>query len=149
MSFHFLFLYGFRYSILDLILRTIEALSVLDDYSQDICSNKEVFCLVSDLVRLPDKVEVYFRWPVTIKLKHMHLFISLCNNYLSHSWNHGDDNCEKLMVGISQVANSCITAAVLIANILIDAADLASEISQGKLSRFLLAIISPFSAVWF
>lgn len=82
MSFHFLFLYGFRYSILDLILRTIEALSVLDDHSQDICSNKEVFHLVSDLVRLPDKVEVYFRWPVTIKLKHMHLFISLCNNSL-------------------------------------------------------------------
>ena len=60
MSVHFLFLYGFRYSILDLILRTIEALSVLDDYSKEICSNKEVFFLVSDLVRLPDKVEVYF-----------------------------------------------------------------------------------------
>ena len=36
------------------------------------------------------------------------------------------------MVGIAQVANSCITTTVLIANILIDAADLASEISQGK-----------------
>lgn len=48
----------FRYSILDFILRTIEALSVLDDYSREICSNKEVFWLVSDLVRLPDKAEV-------------------------------------------------------------------------------------------
>lgn len=40
------------------------------------------------------------------------------------------------MVGIAQVANSCITAAVLIANILIDSADLTSEISQGKISNF-------------
>lgn len=100
-----------RYSILDLILRTIEALSVLDDHSQDICSNKEVFHLVSDLVRLPDKVEV---------------------------------------------ANSCITAAVLIANILIDAADLASEISQdlpfleGLLDIFPFASDDPEarSALW-
>lgn len=31
-----------------------------------------------------------------------------------------------------QVANSCVTAAVLIANILSDMSDLASEISQGN-----------------
>ncbi|KAK7261268.1 hypothetical protein RIF29_27577 [Crotalaria pallida] len=47
-----------RYSILELILRAIEALSVIDDHSQEICSSKELFQLVCDLVKFPDKVEV-------------------------------------------------------------------------------------------
>jgi len=80
-----------RYCILDLILRTIEALSVIDDYSQEISSNGELFRLLIDLVKLPDKIEV---------------------------------------------ANSCVTAAVLIANILTDVVDLALEISQGKVVSF-------------
>lgn len=131
-------LYGFRYSILDLILRTIEALSVLDDYSQDICSNKEVFCLLSTLIRLLDKAEVHFSVPVTsISKTCTHLFVSLSNNYPFHSSKHWY-NLDLLMMGIAQVANSCLTAAVLIANILIDSADLASEISQGKVAIFYL-----------
>lgn len=48
----------FRFSILDVILRVVEALSTIDGYSQEISSNKELFQLVSDLVKLPDKVEV-------------------------------------------------------------------------------------------
>ncbi|XP_055831139.1 uncharacterized protein LOC129900240 isoform X2 [Solanum dulcamara] len=46
-----------RYSILDLILRTVEALSVIDDYSQEICSNKELFKLLVRLIKHPDKAE--------------------------------------------------------------------------------------------
>ncbi|KAL2485618.1 ARM repeat superfamily protein [Abeliophyllum distichum] len=74
-----------RYAVLELILRTIEALSVIDEYSEQICLNKELFQLLNELIKLPDKIEV---------------------------------------------ANSCITAAVLIANILTDATDLASDLSQ-------------------
>ncbi|KAF1882700.1 hypothetical protein Lal_00002880 [Lupinus albus] len=74
-----------RYSILDLILRAIEALSVIDDHSQEICSSKELFQLVCDLVMFPDKVEV---------------------------------------------GNCCVTAAILIANMLSDVDNHASEISQ-------------------
>ncbi|XP_057484499.1 uncharacterized protein LOC130770883 isoform X2 [Actinidia eriantha] len=74
-----------RYCVLDLILRTIEALSVLDDYSQEFSSNMELFRLLVDLVKFCDKTEV---------------------------------------------ANCCVTAAVLIANILTDVTDLAFEISQ-------------------
>ena len=48
-----------RYSVLDVILRAFEALSVIDGYSQEICSNKEFF-LVCDLIKFPDKVEVIF-----------------------------------------------------------------------------------------
>ncbi|KAJ7947916.1 Protein saal1 [Quillaja saponaria] len=100
-----------RYSVLDVILRVIEALSVMDGYSQDICSNKELFQIVCDLVKLPDKVEV---------------------------------------------ANSCVTAAVLIANILSDIADRSSDISQDFSFLQGLLDIFPFasddlearSAVW-
>lgn len=74
-----------RFCVLDSILRVIEAVSVTEDYSQEISSNRELFHLLIDLVKFPDKVEV---------------------------------------------ANSCVTAAVLIANILTDSADLASDISQ-------------------
>lgn len=74
-----------RYSVLDTLLRVIEALSVLDDYSKVISSNKELVQLVYDLIKLPDKAEV---------------------------------------------SNSCLTAVVLIANILTDEPNLASEASQ-------------------
>lgn len=46
----------YLYMVSGIPFLTIDALSVLDDYSQEICSNKEVFRLVSGLVRLPDKV---------------------------------------------------------------------------------------------
>ncbi|KAH0749943.1 hypothetical protein KY290_029175 [Solanum tuberosum] len=46
-----------RYSILDSILQTVEALSVIDDYSQEICSNKELFQLLVQLIKHPDKAE--------------------------------------------------------------------------------------------
>ncbi|ONI01011.1 hypothetical protein PRUPE_6G116300 [Prunus persica] len=90
-----------RYPVLDVILRSIEALSVIDGHSQEICSNKDLFRLVCDLVKLPDKVEV---------------------------------------------ANSCITAGVLIANILSDEPHLASEISQDLPFLQGLLDIFPFSS---
>ncbi|XP_029129860.1 protein saal1 isoform X2 [Cajanus cajan] len=74
-----------RYSILDLILRAIEALSVMDEHSQEICSSTELFQLICDLVKFQDKVEV---------------------------------------------GNCCVTASVLIANMLSDVADYASKISH-------------------
>ncbi|KAH9700092.1 ARM repeat superfamily protein [Citrus sinensis] len=74
-----------RYPALEVILRSIEALSVLDSYSQEITLNKKLLQLVCDLIKFPDKVEV---------------------------------------------ANSCVTAVVVLANILSDIDDLASEISQ-------------------
>lgn len=46
-----------RYPILDSILQTVEALSVIDDYSQEICSNKELFQLLVQLIKHPDKAE--------------------------------------------------------------------------------------------
>ncbi|XP_057955581.1 uncharacterized protein LOC131149283 isoform X2 [Malania oleifera] len=90
-----------RYAVLELILRAIEALSVIDEYSKEICSKKELFIMVYELVRFPDKVEV---------------------------------------------ANSCVTAAVLIANILIDAADLVSDISQDVAFLQGLLDVLPFSS---
>ncbi|KAK3033542.1 hypothetical protein RJ639_034003 [Escallonia herrerae] len=89
-----------RYSILDLILRTLEALSVIDDYSQEIYSNKELFQLLGDLIKLPDKMEV---------------------------------------------ATSCVTAAILIANMMSDVADLASEVSQDFLFLQGLFDVLPFA----
>ncbi|KAK9939941.1 hypothetical protein M0R45_016621 [Rubus argutus] len=86
-----------RYSILDVILRAIEALSVIDGHSQEICLNKELFQLVSDLLKFPDKIEV---------------------------------------------ANSCVTAAVLVANILSDVPTLASELSQDM--PFLQGLLDVF-----
>ncbi|MBA0757624.1 hypothetical protein Gotri_020709 [Gossypium trilobum] len=47
-----------RYPVLDVILRALEALCVIDVCSQEICSNKEIFQLVCDLIKFPDKVEV-------------------------------------------------------------------------------------------
>jgi hypothetical protein len=51
---------SFWYPILDVVLCAIEALSAIDGYSQEICSNKELFRLACDMVKLPDKVEVHF-----------------------------------------------------------------------------------------
>ncbi|KAJ4841780.1 hypothetical protein Tsubulata_010519 [Turnera subulata] len=76
-----------RYPVLDSILRAVETLSTLDGVCEQICSNKELFQLVCELVKLPDKVEV---------------------------------------------ANSCVTAAVLIANILADVPHLAQEVSEAR-----------------
>ncbi|KAK4440662.1 protein saal1 [Sesamum alatum] len=100
-----------RYPVLDLILRTIEALSTIDDCSQGICLNRELLQLVKELIKLPDKFEV---------------------------------------------ASSCVTAAVLIANILTDANHLASELSQDL--NFLQGLFDVFpfasddteaqSAIW-
>ncbi|CAN1171635.1 hypothetical protein LINPERHAP2_LOCUS29695 [Linum perenne] len=46
-----------RLSVLDVILRAIEALSSLDVHSQEICSDKTLFQLVCDVVKIPDKAE--------------------------------------------------------------------------------------------
>lgn len=54
--------FNFRYSILDVILRAIEALSAIEEHSQEICSNKELFQLLCYLVKLPDVLEVQFRY---------------------------------------------------------------------------------------
>ncbi|XP_061345407.1 uncharacterized protein LOC133291199 isoform X2 [Gastrolobium bilobum] len=82
-----------RYPILDLILRAIESLSVIDDHSQEICSSKELFQLICDLV-----------------------------------------------------GNCCVTATVLIANILSDVADHVSEISQDLCLFAGLLDIFPFAS---
>ncbi|XP_010535642.1 PREDICTED: uncharacterized protein LOC104810888 isoform X2 [Tarenaya hassleriana] len=74
-----------RYPVLDIILRAIEALSVIDIYSREICSSKEIFQLVCDLVKLQDKAEV---------------------------------------------STSCVTAGILVANMLSEADNLVSEVSQ-------------------
>ncbi|XP_065869184.1 uncharacterized protein [Euphorbia lathyris] len=89
-----------RYSVLDVILRAIEVLSTVDCLSQEICCNKELFQLVCDLVKLPDKAEVF---------------------------------------------NSCTTAAVLIANILSDVPDFASDISHDL--TFLQGLLDIFPLV--
>ncbi|XP_030522527.2 protein SAAL1 isoform X2 [Rhodamnia argentea] len=90
-----------RYPVLDVILRAIEALSVMDDHSHKISSNKELIGLVCDLVKLPDKMEI---------------------------------------------ADSCVTAAVLMANIMSDVTNLATEMSQDlPFLQGLLGIL-PFAA---
>lgn len=90
-----------RYPVLDVILRAIEALSVTDDHSDKISSNKELIGLVCDLVKLPDKVEI---------------------------------------------ADSCVTAAVLMANIMSDVTDLAPVMSQDLPFLQGLLDILPFAA---
>ncbi|KAG8387563.1 hypothetical protein BUALT_Bualt02G0034400 [Buddleja alternifolia] len=100
-----------RYTVLDLILRTIEALSILDDYSQEIYLNKELLQLLKELIQLPDKFEV---------------------------------------------ASSCVTAAVLVANILNEATNLATELSKDLSFLQGLFDVFPFasgdteaqSAIW-
>ncbi|XP_010454558.1 PREDICTED: uncharacterized protein LOC104736293 [Camelina sativa] len=74
-----------RYPILEIILRAIEALSASDSHSKEICSSKELFQLVCDLMKLQDKAEV---------------------------------------------ATSCVTAGVLIANIVSETVDFVPEVSE-------------------
>lgn len=50
--------YCIRYGVLDLILRTIEELTSMDKYSEEICQNKELLQLARELIELPDKFEV-------------------------------------------------------------------------------------------
>ncbi|CAN0916605.1 Protein saal1 [Linum grandiflorum] len=90
-----------RLSVLDVILRAIEALSSLDVHSQEICSDKTLFRLACNVVKIPDKAEV---------------------------------------------ANSCVTAAVLLANMLADVPDLASEISQDLSLLESLLDLFPFAS---
>lgn len=78
-----------RYPVLDIILRAIEALTVIDSCSQELCSSKKLVHLLATLIKLGDKIEV---------------------------------------------ATSCVTAAVLIANLLSDSDDLILELNQGKIS---------------
>ncbi|KAL8092496.1 hypothetical protein AgCh_034681 [Apium graveolens] len=89
-----------RYPVTDLVLRTAEALSV-EDYSEELCSSKELFRLLIDLIKLPDKIEV---------------------------------------------ANCCVTAAILMANMLSDTAGLVMEISQDLLFLGCLLDIFPFAS---
>ncbi|ESQ42243.1 hypothetical protein EUTSA_v10013199mg [Eutrema salsugineum] len=74
-----------RYPVLEIILRAIEALSASDSHSKEICSSKELFQLVCELMKLQDKAEV---------------------------------------------ATSCVTAGVLIANMLSETVDFIPEVSQ-------------------
>ncbi|GMH17365.1 hypothetical protein Nepgr_019206 [Nepenthes gracilis] len=92
-----------RYPALDSILVALEALSVVDDFSQEICSNKELVRIATELVKLPDKTEI---------------------------------------------ANSCVTSAVLIANICsfnYECSDLASEMSKDLLFLQCLFALFPFT----
>lgn len=90
-----------RYPVTDLVLRTAEALSVYDDYSQGLCSSKELFRLLIDLIKLPDKIEV---------------------------------------------ANCCVTAVILMANMLTDSSGLVMEIAQDLLFLRCLLEIFPFAS---
>lgn len=89
------------YSALDAILRAIETLSAIDDYSKEICSKKELFLMAIDLVKVPEKIEI---------------------------------------------SGSCVTAAVLIANVLADATDLALEMSDDIVFLQSLLDLFPFTS---
>ncbi|CAI9272899.1 unnamed protein product [Lactuca saligna] len=90
-----------RYPVLDIILRAIEALTVIDSYSQELCSSKKLVHLLATLIKLGDKIEV---------------------------------------------ATSCVTAAVLIANLLSDSDDLILEINQDLPFLQGLVDIFPFAS---
>ncbi|CAO2814614.1 unnamed protein product [Amaranthus hypochondriacus] len=90
-----------RYPALDSVLRAIEALSVMDDYSEGICSNKEVFQMAMELIKIPEKLEI---------------------------------------------SSSCVTAAILIANLLADSPDLASKLSEDFLLLQSLLDLFPFTS---
>ncbi|KAL0681564.1 hypothetical protein Bca4012_048411 [Brassica carinata] len=47
-----------RYSVLEMILRAVEALSASDTHSKEICSSKQLFHLVCDLMKLQAKAEL-------------------------------------------------------------------------------------------
>lgn len=71
--------------------------------------NEDLFHLVEDLIKLPDKTEV----PLFSLI-----FIEMAMVILMYvAW---------------QIASSCVTAAVLMANIVTDSPNLASRLSQGK-----------------
>ncbi|KAF3536529.1 hypothetical protein F2Q69_00019195 [Brassica cretica] len=74
-----------RYSVLEMILRAVEALSASDTHSKEICSSKQLFHLVCDLMKLQAKAEV---------------------------------------------AACCVTAGVLVANILSETVSFIQEVSQ-------------------
>lgn len=74
-----------RYSVLEMIFRAVEALSASDTHSKEICSSKQLFHLVCDLMKLQDKAEV---------------------------------------------AACCVTAGVLVANILSETVSFIQEVSQ-------------------
>ncbi|GJT99125.1 protein SAAL [Tanacetum coccineum] len=90
-----------RYPVLDVILRAIEALSVIDSCSQELCSSKKLLHLLATLIKLTDKIEV---------------------------------------------AASCVTAAVLIANLLSDSDGLILEINKDQLFLQGLLDIFPFAS---
>ncbi|XP_021767391.1 uncharacterized protein LOC110731813 [Chenopodium quinoa] len=90
-----------RYPALDSILRAVEVLSVTDDYSERICSNKEVVQMAIELIKIPEKTEI---------------------------------------------SSSCVTSAVLLANILTDAPDLAFKLSEDFLLLQSLLDLFPFTS---
>nr|VDD20383.1 unnamed protein product [Brassica oleracea] len=92
-----------RYSVLEMILRAVEALSASDTHSKEICSSKQLFHLVCDLMKLQAKAEV--------------------------------------------VAACCVTAGVLVANILSETVSFIQEVSQADFS-FLEGLFStlPFAS---
>lgn len=47
-----------RYPALASVLRAIEALSMMYDYSEGMCSNKEVLQMAMELIKIPEKLEV-------------------------------------------------------------------------------------------
>ncbi|XP_076887124.1 uncharacterized protein LOC143537188 isoform X2 [Bidens hawaiensis] len=90
-----------RYSVLDTVLRAIEALAVVDGCSQELCSSKKLFNLLCTMIKLTDKIEV---------------------------------------------ATSCVTATVLIANLLTDSEDLILEINEDLDFLHGLLDIIPFAS---
>ncbi|KAL4577009.1 hypothetical protein LXL04_013110 [Taraxacum kok-saghyz] len=90
-----------RYPVLDIILRAIEALTVTDSYSQELCLSKKLIHLLATLIKLGDIIEV---------------------------------------------ATSCVTATVLIANLLSDSSDLILEINQDLPFLQGLLDIFPFAS---
>lgn len=71
--------------VLDYILLSVEKLSVMDDYSEEIWLNKQLLPLLVELIKFPDKFEI---------------------------------------------PNACVTASTMLAKIVIDGTNLASEMSQ-------------------
>ena len=47
-----------------MIFRAVEALSASDTHSKEICSSKQLFHLVCDLMKLQDKAEVVFGFDI-------------------------------------------------------------------------------------
>ncbi|KAK4788424.1 hypothetical protein SAY86_019743 [Trapa natans] len=90
-----------RLPVLDTILRAIEALSTMNDHSQEISSNMELVQLICNLIKFPDKMEI---------------------------------------------SESCVTSAVLLANILSDVPNMAFDMSQDLALLQGLFNILPFTS---